>query len=813
MDGLPTRKTTKNSPKLAGQKRSRSSRQQRVEHTLSLLEDVSTIITHSHDLQETLERIVQTVAERMSTEVCSLYLLDAKARRLTLWATTGLDRFAIGKVSMGVDEGLTGLVIEKMEPVVAVDAMAHPHFKFFPETGEDRYHSFLGIPIVEKQTPLGVLNVRTLRKRRFTRTEIRLLRTISAQVRGIITQARLLENLQIKERERRTYRKRMVEAIEQLRTYQQKQRGKTITRGQVSRMRLSGLGASPGFGMGRAHLIHPQVRLDAIPDRHTDYPTTELERFTAAVQSSTEELSVLKERMRSRLPEVDSAIFDAHRLMLEDRALHTKVETLIDQGLAAESALKKVLEEYIEAFARADHLRERTADIQDIGQRVLRHLLGSAEDERVLGDKVIFVAENLTLSDLCLVDHNKIKGVMLANGGVTSHTSILAKSFEIPTVVGVEHAELVREGDFIIADGNAGAVYVNPSAEVIREYERLDREYQVFNRELEGLRDLPAETQDGCRVTLYANIGLLGDVALACQHGAEGIGLYRTEIPFLTYRDFPSEEEQLDLYRRVLEGMQGRLVTIRTLDLGPDKYPPYLHLPQESSPLFGWRSIRISLEMKDLFKTQIRAILRAGTYGPTRLLFPMISSLEEIRQVKEILAEAKEELQQEGRDFDLSMPVGIVVEVPSAVWLADWMIQEVDFLSLGTNDLIQYLLAVDRNSRKTSSLYEPLHPAVLTAVHHTIRAAKRAGKGIGMCGEMGADPLCALVLLGMGLDEMSMEAFFIPVIKRVIRSVPYGSAQRIAQEVLERETVQEIKGYLFDEMKRLGIIELVEMYH
>jgi phosphotransferase system enzyme I (PtsP) len=814
MDGLPTKKITKHAPKLRGQRRSRPLRQQRAEHTLSLLEDVSTIITHSQDLQETLESIVQIVAERMGTEVCSLYLLDAKVRRLTLWATTGLDRFAIGKVSMRVEEGLTGLVIEKMEPVVAVDAMAHPRFKFFPETGEERYHSFLGIPIVEKHTSLGVLVVQTLRKRRFTRTEIRLLRTISSQVRGIIVQARLLESLQIKERERREYRKRMVEAIEQLRTYQRKQERKAVTAGQVSRMRLSGLGASPGFGMGRAHLIHPQMRFDAIPDRHTDNPTAELERFTSAVQRSTEELGALKERMHSRLPEVDSAIFDAHRLMLEDPTFHTKVETLIHQGLAAESALKKVLEEYIEAFTRTSHLHERTADIRDIGQRVFGHLLGLAEDERALGDKVVFVAEDLSLSDLCLVDHNKLKGVVLASGGVTSHTSILAKSFEIPTVVGVGHAELVREGDFIIADGNAGAVYVNPSAEVIREYERLDREYRVFYRELEGMRDLPTETQDGYRVTLYANIGLLGDVEFARRHGAEGIGLYRTEIPFLTYRDFPSEEEQLDLYRRVLEGMQGRPTTIRTLDIGPDKYPPYLHLPQQDNPFLGWRSIRISLEMKDLFfKAQIKAILRAGTYGPVRILFPMISSLEEIRQVKELLAEAKEELLQEGKAFDPGMPVGMMVEVPSAVWLADWMIQEVDFFSIGTNDLIQYLLAVDRNNHKVSSLYEPLHPAVLTAVHHTIQAAKRAGKGVGMCGEMGADPLCTLVLLGMGLDEMSMEAFFIPVIKRIIRSVSHGAAQKIAQEVLGRETIKEIKGYLFEEMKRLGIIELVEMYH
>ncbi len=794
-------------------KRARALKKQKEGHTLTLLEDISTLIAHSQDLRETLERIVQIVAERMGTEVCSLYLFDANTQKLTLWATTGLDRSAVGKVSMQVHEGLTGLVLEKMEPVAVVDALSHPRFKFFPETGEERYHSFLGIPIVERQKPLGVLVVQTLRRRRFTRTEIRLLKTISSQVRGIIIQARLLESLQTKEKQRQQYHRRMVEALRRLQTYERKEEKESLTAGRLSRTRLSGLGASPGFGMGRAHQIRPQVSFDRIAEQRSDDPEKELARFASAVRGSTEELKALKERMQSRLPDVDSAIFDAHRLMLEDRAFVGKAEELIRQGLTAESALKWVVQEYMETFARIEHLRERAADIQDIGQRVLRRLTGLEEDERALGDKVILVGEDLTLSDLCLVDPGNLQGIVLANGGVTSHTSILAKSLEIPTVVGVEHADLIHEGDFVIVDGNAGVVYVNPSAEVIREYDRLNREYRGFNRELESLKDLPAETPDGHRIMLCANIGLLGDVALAQRHGAEGIGLYRTELPFLTYRDFPSEEEQLDLYRKVLEGMGGLPVTIRTLDIGPDKYPPYLHLPQEDNPFLGWRSIRISLEMEDLFKVQIRAILRAGAYGPVRLLFPMISSLKELRQVKELIAQAQEELEHEGKAFDPEMPVGVMIEVPSAVWLADRMIEEVDFFSIGTNDLIQYLLAVDRNNRKVSSLYEPLHPAVLRAVFHTIEAAKRAGKRVALCGEMGSDPLCTLVLMGMGLDELSMEAFFIPVIKRIVRSVSYEAAQRIAREVLAKDTVKEIKGYLFEEMKRLGVMEVVEMYH
>ncbi len=782
---------------------------------LRLLEDIGSLLSRSHDLQETLENITQTVAERMGTDVCSLYLFDPKDKRLTLWATTGLDRAAVGKVSMNVDEGLTGLVIERMEPVVVTDAMTHSRNKYFPETGEERFHSFLGLPVVEKREPLGVLVVQSRSRRRFSPTEARLLRAIAAHVRSIIIQARLLETLQTKERERQEYRTRMIEAIKRLSVYERDRTEKLKEGSRASRLRLTGVSASPGFGVGQAHLVHPQIHFRALAERQTDDPEAELQHFQVAVQRSVEEVEALKERVHERLPEIDRAIFDAHRLMLEDPGFIDKIELLIRQGYAAETALKKVVEGYVETLSRAgeEHLRDRATDIRDIGQRVLRHLLGLEEKAGPDGESLILVAEELTLSDLCLVDQVRLKGVVLASGGATSHASILAKSFEIPTVVGVEHAELVQQGDTLIVDGNSGIVYINPGVEVVREYERLDREYRAFNRGLEESHNLPAETRDGVRVELGANIGLLSDITFAQRHGAEGVGLYRTEVPFLTYHDFPGEEEQLELYGRVITGMGGKPVTIRTLDLGPDKYPAYLRLPREDNPFLGWRSIRISLEMDDLFKVQLRAILRAGAHGPVRVLFPMISSVEEILQVKEILAQVKEDLRQEGKPFDPWMPIGVMIEVPAAVWLADRLAKEVDFFSIGTNDLIQYLLAVDRNNRKVAPLYEPLHPAVLTAISWTVQAAKRAGKRVSMCGEMAADPLCTLLLLGLGLDELSMEPFFVPVIKRVIRSLSYVRAQRLTQEVLQMETVQEVKGRLFEEIKQLGMIEFIEMYH
>lgn len=784
-------------------------------HTLRLLEDIGTLIARSHDLQETLEDITKIIADRMNADVCSLYMLDPQDKRLTLWATTGLDRAAVGKVSMRTEEGLSGLVIERMEPVLATDAMLHPRNKYFPETGEERFHSFLGLPVVERHEPLGVLVIQSRSRRRFSSTEIRLLKTISATVSGIIVQARLLETLKTKELEREEYRKRMLDAVKRLSVYEREREEKPAAGGKIGRTRLTGVSASPGFGVGQAHLVHPQVHLGTLAERRTDDADREMQHLHAAVQRSVEELEALKERVKERLPEIDRAIFDAHRMMLEDPGFQEKIEAYINKGYAAETGLKKVIEEYVEALGKAanEHLRDRTADIRDIGQRLLRHLLGLTEKDRPRGESLILVASELTLSDLCLVDHTQVKGVMMSSGGATSHASILAKSFEIPTVVGVEHAELIQQGDIVIVDGNSGIVYVNPGVEVLREYDRLGREYRNFNRDLEEIRAVPAETRDGKRVGLYANVGLLIDLAFARRHGAEGVGLYRTEIPFLTYRDFPSEEEQLDLYRRVVAGMNGLPVTIRTLDLGPDKYPSYLRLPREDNPFLGWRSIRISLEMEELFKIQLRAILRAGAMGPVRILFPMISSVEEIQQVKDFLAQVRDELRQEGHAFDPDMRIGMMVEVPAAVWMADRLIKEVDFFSIGTNDLIQYLLAVDRNNRKVAPLYEPLHPAVLTAVAHTAEAAKRAGKRVTMCGEMAADPLCTILLLGLGLDELSMEPFFVPVIKRVIRSLSYARAQRLAQEALRMETVQEVKGLLFEELKQLDMMELVEMYH
>jgi phosphotransferase system, enzyme I, PtsP len=786
-------------------------------HGLRLLEHVSSLIGDSENLQETLDSVVEVVAERMRTEVCSVYLLDSTSETLTLWATKGLDRTAVGRVSMRTDEGLTGLVIETMAPVAVQDAPVHPRFKFFPATREERFHSFLGVPVLERRAPLGVLVVQSLRRREFTTDEIRLLRTIAGQLAGVLVQARLLDSLKIKEQEQADFRRRMLDTIRRLQSFERQAESTTGT--EVSRdpgERLAGIAASPGFGIGRAHILHPQVQFSDIEDRPAEDSAVEIARFDRAVDQAAADLVRQREKMKEIVPEATGKIFDAHVLMLRDASVAERVGALVHEGASAEYAVRRVIEEYLAAFDDIEdpYLKERALDIQDVGQRLVRILLGiDRGGERTPGKGSVLVARELTLTDFAEIEPENLRGIALATGGVTSHATILAKSFEIPTVVGIEGLlSHVSEGDEVIVDGNAGVVYRQPGPAVVSEYERMEGDYRAFNEKLETLHDLPAITTDGRRVALLANVGLLGDVLLATRHGAEGVGLYRTEFPFISFREFPTEQQQLDIYRKVIGGMAGRPVTTRTLDIGADKYPAYLHVPQEQNPFLGWRSIRVSLEMPEFFNVQLRAIFQAALEGPTRLLLPMISSIDEFEQVREMIAATKRELDREGTPYAKDLPLGVMIEVPSAVHIAPQLIEECDFLSIGTNDLIQYLLAVDRNNLKVAPLYQPLHPAVLAAIAQCVAAARAAEKPISMCGEMAADPMCTLVLLGLGLDELSMEPFFIPVIKQLIRSVSYETAKDLAQHALRQRRMGDVKSAVFDTMRSLGVIELLEMY-
>jgi len=783
---------------------------------LALIEDISAIGGDAaNSLRETLDKTVAAIAAGMEVEVCSLYLFDAQRERLVLRATVGLEEESVGKVSMRVNEGLVGLVVEHGQPVTVSDAISHPRYKYFPETGEERYHAFLGVPVQDgRQKPIGVMVVQTFRSRKFGAGEVRLLKTAANQVAQILSHFRLRETLATKEKERDEYRRRMIEANRQLKGYE-KIGGETRVKApvKVRRPRLVGLAAAPGFGHGVAHVVGTFLSTIDRNLRSRDLKA-EHKRLEEALVRSLSELDAVRNRMAPLMPESELKIFDAHKMILQDDEFVGRIRDIVSTGYAAESALFRVIDELsAQLLAVADgYLRERATDFRDVGHRLLRHM---RQDERrnQFSKSTILVAEELTLSQLTLVSHENLVGIALESGGTTSHAALLARAFEIPTVVGVDHLmDSVAEGDNLVLDGNSGIVYVNPAPEVEREYQVLHKRYDAFRRDLMSNGGEPAATRDGNRVQLLANIALYHDIPLALKYGAEGVGLLRSEFSFLTYEDFPDENQQIALYTRMLEAVGKRPVTIRTLDIGADKYPPYMRVPREDNPFLGWRSIRISLEMPSLFKVQLRAILRAAVRHDVKIMFPMISSLEELRRARELLAESQGELFREGLEHNPSIKVGIMVEVPSAVWLAPRLIREVDFFSIGTNDLIQYLLAADRNNPRVAHLYEALHPAVLSAIAEVVNVARAAGKEVCICGEMASDPLATLLLVGMGLDQLSLSPLFIPVIRKIVRETNYRTARLIAHDTLEMASVQEIKGYLIERYRDLGLIKLVEMF-
>jgi len=783
---------------------------------LALIEDISTIGGDvSTDLRETLDRIIATIAARMEVEVCSIYLFDAQRERLVLRATLGLARESVGRISMRVNEGLIGLALESGDAVVVEDAMSHPRYKYFPETGEERYHTLVAVPIEEsRQKAAGVLVVQTLRRRKFAKNEVRLLRTAAAQLAQIMSHYQLRETLATKEKERDEYRRRMIEANRQLKGYEKVGGApRPAAAVKMRRPRLVGLPAAPGFARGHAHIVGAFL---TTVDRNlrTADSTAELKRFEDALVRSRAELATLRARMTALMAEAELKIFDGHRLILEDEEFIARVRDAIAAGYAAESSLFRVIEELTtQMLAVADnYLRERAIDFRDVGHRVLRHLRQEG-GKGAFTRPTILVAEELTLSQMTMASHQNLVGIALQSGGVTSHAALFARAFELPTVVGVENLiEGVSEGDALLLDGNSGVVYVKPSPEVEREYQGLMKRYEAFRKELMSPPETATATRDGHRIEMLANIALLPDMAVALRYGAEGVGLLRSEFSFLTYEDFPDEEQQIGLYRQMFDAAGERPVTVRTLDIGADKYPPYLRVPREDNPFLGWRSIRISLELPNIFKVQLRAILRAAAHHKVRLMFPMISGLEELRKARELLAEARDELDKEGLEHNPELEVGIMVEVPSAVWLAPRLISEVDFFSIGTNDLIQYLLAADRNNPKVAHLYESLHPAVLSAIAETVNVARGAGKQVCICGEMASDPLATLLLVGLGLDQLSLSPLFIPAVRKIVRGANYTVARQIARDVLQMSCVKDIKGYLIERYRDLGLIPLIEMY-
>ena len=562
---------------------------------------------------------------------------------------------------------------------------------------------------------------------------------------------------------------------------------------------IKGVAASPGIEIGKAFVLKEYPILIEQDKIVAEKLADEIEKLNKAIVKSKVQLEQIRDKAEKEMGADKAEIFNAHLMMLEDEVFLDEIrEKIKAESIRAEYALTLVVEAYTEMFQNIEdeYLRERATDVKDIGDRLVKNLLNIPMQSLAdLSEEIIIIAKDLTPSDTAQMNKEFVQAFATEMGGRTSHTAIMARSLEIPAVVGVvDLLAKARIGDTVIVDGNKGLIYLNPDQETLQQYEKLREEYQLYVQTLKELKDLPAETKDKARkVEIVANIGTPKDCAGALANGAEGIGLYRTEFLYMDRSALPSEEEQFAAYKAVAEEMASQPVIIRTLDIGGDKKLPYLDMPEEMNPFLGWRAIRMCLDREDILRTQLRAIMRASAYGKLRIMYPMISNATEIRRANAILQQVKDDLDKEGILYDRELEVGIMVEIPAAAVIADLLIKEVDFFSIGTNDLIQYTIAVDRMNEHISHLYEPLHPAVLRLIKNVIDASHRAGKWTGMCGEMAGDVAATPILLGLGLDEFSMSAVSIPRVKKVIRSMTYQEAQEIAQKALEAENAEEIR--------------------
>ncbi|MCA6924584.1 phosphoenolpyruvate-protein phosphotransferase PtsI [Pectobacterium versatile] len=560
---------------------------------------------------------------------------------------------------------------------------------------------------------------------------------------------------------------------------------------------ISGILVSPGIAFGKALLLKEDEILINRKKISADQVEQEIERFLTGRSKASVQLEAIKKKARETLGAEKEAIFEGHIMLLEDEEFEQEIIALIkDEHASADAAAFSVIENQAKALEELDdeYLKERAADMRDIGKRLLRNILNmTIVDLGDIQDEVILVATDLTPSETAQLNLDKVLGFITDLGGRTSHTSIMARSLELPAIVGTTNVtQQVKNGDYLILDAVNNQIYQNPTADKIEELKAVQQQYHAEKYELAKLKDLPAITLDGHQVEVCANIGTVRDVAGAERNGAEGVGLYRTEFLFMDRDSLPTEEEQFQAYKAVAEAVGAQAVIVRTMDIGGDKDLPYMNLPKEENPFLGWRAIRICLDRKEILHAQLRAILRASKFGKLRIMFPMIISVEEVRELKAELEMLKAQLREEGKAFDESIEVGVMVETPAAAAIASHLAKEVDFFSIGTNDLTQYTLAVDRGNELISHLYNPMSPAVLTLIKQVIDASHAEGKWTGMCGELAGDERATLLLLGMGLDEFSMSAISIPSIKKIIRNANYEDAKALAEQALAQPTAQEL---------------------
>ena len=737
-----------------------------------MLRDLKRIVQEvdrAPNLEAVLDIIVRRVCQVMEADVCSVYLLDEKGERWVMRANQGFDKEVVHKgISLGQDEGLAGLVASRGEPVNLERASEHPRFVEKSDLQEERFSAYLGVPVIHRRQTLGVLIVQQSERRRFDTGEEAFLVTLSAQLAATIAHAGV--------------------AGADLSPDAEIPAGTSFP----------GVAGADGIAIGTAVVLSREADLRRVPRRRTDDPEAEQRFFLECLKKVRSSIKELASRFGERLQPQELGLFDVYLRILDNDAIAKEVARRIRHGEWAQSALSRVVLAHVAKFEgmEDDYLRERASDIMGLGQRVLAVMQESEPLYREYPQKIILAGEDLAAASLGELPMERLVGLLSVRGSYNSHVAILARALGLPMVVGVTNLPVGRiDGRPMIVDGNRGRVLVESDQKTLAKYQAEQRDERAISQELESIRELPCKTADGTHISLLVNTGLAADISRSAQSGAEGVGLYRTETPFMLRERFPGEEEQCELYREHLQLFAPRPVTMRTLDIGGDKALPYFPI-REENPFLGWRGIRITLDHPELFIVQVRAMLRASEgLDNLRIMLPMLSNLDELSFALDLIYRAHSELLEEGVKLQLP-PIGVMIEVPAAVYQAQEYARRVDFLSVGSNDLTQYLLAVDRNNPQVANLYQALHPAVLRALEMVADSARSEEKPVGICGELAGEPMAAILLVAMGYDTLSMGAAALPRVKAVLRGLSTEEMKILLTQVRMMESAGEIRRHL-----------------
>lgn len=741
-------------------------------------------------LQIALERMVSQIKKALKTDCCSVYLADYVQQHFLLMASDGLAQKSLGQTSIGFSEGLVGLVGQREEPINIANAREHQHFVHAPEVEEDDYNAFLGTPIIHQRKVIGILSIQQKKARNFTENEEAFLVTIAAQLANAVSNAE----------------------VKNLFNHEDKSKGVK---------QLLGIAGAPGIALGQIVVYQPNVELStlALLKTASSQQEKQIKRFEKAVNKTLADFEQLSQKLSEFITDDYLAIFDVYKQLLAQADIRQEVVKKIQQGWKAESALKLVIEHYVLQFEAIDdsYLKERASDIRDLGNRLLLNLQQKVQKLK-LPKTFILLAHEVSASMLAEYQHKGLKAIVSLTGSANSHAAILAHALEIPAIMGIPKIPVAQfDRQDAIVDGYSGELYINPDEALKREYQYLIAQESELMNKVQSELHLPTITQDGKEIELQLNAGL--SVGFECPDNLEGIGigLYRTEIPFMDRQCFPSEHEQTKLYENILSEFSTKSVTMRTLDVGGDKSLPYFPIT-EDNPFLGWRGIRITLDHPEIFLVQVRAMIRANhDHNNLEIMLPMISNVNEvdeaIRLINQAYFEVKSEIQSEAQNNDfisenklLPRPkIGIMLEVPSVIFQLEELAQRVDFFSVGSNDLTQYLLAVDRNNAQVASLHDAYHPAVLRALNTIAKQSTKYDVLLSLCGELAGEPAGALLLLAMGFDKLSMNGHNIARIKWVIRHITYKEAKTILSKTLKLTTAKQVHSYLNEQLEQLGL--------